>query len=225
MRQQSSSATVRHGAEERTWDYSQRPTIWYTVETSVAASSHGGTWSEKRVDAGTFSLSGFSCNHAPLQEAILLASVARADDTAVSNIKITWSCLDNMTEPSDLSKHITTAVYNVLMSTSKSPMDLARLKAVVTPHAGDWLHAPPLTAIGLRLSDEAIRVAICYRLGTPHMRMWRNSRRQRSAWIGLPQEWTPSHTSLTAQWPDLASCQEGTDSGKQGTHRTIEGWR
>ena len=26
--------------------------------------------------------------------------------------------------------------------------------------AGDWLHAPPLTAVGLRLSDEAIRVAI-----------------------------------------------------------------
>ena len=45
-------------------------------------------------------------------------------------------------------------------------MDLARLKAVVTPHAGDWLHAPPLTAVGLRLSDAAIRVAIGYRLGT-----------------------------------------------------------
>ena len=52
------------------------------------------------------------------------------------------------------------------MSTSQSPEDLARLKAVVTSHAGDWLHAPPLTAVGLRLSDEAIRVAIGYRLGT-----------------------------------------------------------
>ena len=100
----------------------------------------------------------------PLQEAILLASAAGADDTAVSNIKTTWSCLANKIEPSDLSKHIrrawdapvTTAVYNVLMSTSQSPVDLAMLKAVITPHTGDWLHAPPLTAVGLRLSDEAI---------------------------------------------------------------------
>ena len=26
-------------------------------------------------------------------------------------------------------------------------------------------------------------------MSTAHMRMWRNSRRQRSAWIDLPQEW------------------------------------
>ena len=32
------------------------------------------------------------------------------------------------------------------------------------PHAGDWLNVPPLTAIGLRLSDEAIHVAIGFRL-------------------------------------------------------------
>ena len=42
----------------------------------------------------------------PHQEAILSASVAGADDTAVSNIKTTRSCLANTTEPSDLSKHI-----------------------------------------------------------------------------------------------------------------------
>ena len=85
----------------------------------------------------------------PLQEAILSASVAGADDIAVSNIKTTWSCLANTTtERSNLSKHIqrawdapvTTAAYNVLMSTSQSPVNLARLKAVVTPHVGNWLH-------------------------------------------------------------------------------------
>ena len=110
----------------------------------------------------------------PVQEAILSASVAEADNTAVSNFKTTWSCLVNTTELSDLSKHIqrawdtpvTTAAYNVLMSTSQTPVDLARLKPVVTSHAGDWLHAPPLTSVGLRLSAEVIRVAIGYRLGT-----------------------------------------------------------
>ena len=42
----------------------------------------------------------------PLQDAILSASVAGANDTAVSNFKTTWSCLANTTEPSDLSKQI-----------------------------------------------------------------------------------------------------------------------
>ena len=37
---------------------------------------------------------------------------------------------------------------------------------MVTPHAGDWLHASPLTTVGLRLSNEAVRVAIGYRLRT-----------------------------------------------------------
>jgi len=38
-------------------------------------------------------------------------------------------------------------------------VDKARLLAVSSPYAGDWLHAPPITAVGLRLSDEAVRVA------------------------------------------------------------------
>ena len=42
----------------------------------------------------------------------------------------------------------------------------ARLLAVSSPHAGDWLHAPPLTAVGLRMSDEEVRIAVGLRLGT-----------------------------------------------------------
>ena len=174
MRQQSSSATVRHGAEEQTWDYSQSPTLWYTVEISVAAGSHGETGMRSACMLASSAFLASAAATLLLQEAILSASVAGADDTAVSNIKTTWSCLTNTTEPSDLSKHIqraweapvTTAAYNVLMFISQSPVDLARLKAVVTPHAGYWLHAPPLTAVGLRLSDDAIRVALGYRLET-----------------------------------------------------------
>ena len=37
---------------------------------------------------------------------------------------------------------------------------------MVSPHAGDWLHAPPLIEVGLILSDEAIRVAAGIRIGT-----------------------------------------------------------
>lgn len=41
----------------------------------------------------------------------------------------------------------------------------ARLLAVSAPHSGDWLVALPLTSCGLRLDDEAVRVAVSLRLG------------------------------------------------------------
>jgi len=59
-------------------------------------------------------------------------------------------------------------------------VDKARLLAAASPHSGAWLHAPPITAVGLRLPDEAIRVAVAHRLGSkacePHtcvfIRQW-----------------------------------------------------
>jgi len=41
----------------------------------------------------------------------------------------------------------------------------ARFLAAQSAHAGDWLLAPPIAAVGLRLSNEAIRVAVGMRLG------------------------------------------------------------
>ena len=160
--------------------------------------------------AGTFSLSGFSCSHARSHPVRLSRRSRRHRSTQHQNQVKLFGQHDRtlrpvQAHPTSLGRSVTTAAYNVQMSTSQSAMDLARLNAVVTPHAGDWLHAPPLTAVGLQLPYEAIRVAIGHRLGTnmstSHMRMWRNSRRLRSAWIGLPPRVHPvtsvTHSSMT----------------------------
>src|SRR5688572_6421111 len=43
--------------------------------------------------------------------------------------------------------------------------DQARWRAITAQHAGDWLYSLPITSCGLRLSDEAMRVAVGLRLG------------------------------------------------------------
>ena len=110
----------------------------------------------------------------PLQEVILSSSLAEVEDKAVSIAKASWLNISNTIEPLDSIKHIqrawdtpvTTATYNNLLAACTTAVDQARLKAMVSPHAGDWLHASPLTAVGLRLSDKAIRVATGIRIGT-----------------------------------------------------------
>ena len=118
----------------------------------------------------------------PLQDEMLLASsLACVEDKDVSNARATWNGLAMANEPIEAFKHIQhawdipiiTAAYNEILARCALPVDQARLKALTTPHAGDWLHAPPLTAAGLRLPKQAIRVATGFRLGTimcqPHI--------------------------------------------------------
>jgi len=55
----------------------------------------------------------------------------------------------------------------------RDPYHMARWKASLDPHSGDWLKALPISAIGLRLDDEAVRIAVGIRLGSnlcsPHV--------------------------------------------------------
>ena len=51
------------------------------------------------------------------------------------------------------------------MSNASTNEDKARLLAVRQPHAGDWLLAPPITSVGLRMSNEEITLAVGLRLG------------------------------------------------------------
>ena len=53
-----------------------------------------------------------------------------------------------------------------LLERAGGPLDKARLRAATAPHAGNWLLAPSITAVGLRMTNETIRVATGLRLGT-----------------------------------------------------------
>jgi len=45
------------------------------------------------------------------------------------------------------------------------PYQTARFHAAAAPHSGDWLLALPISSCGLRLTDDAVRVAVALRLG------------------------------------------------------------
>ena len=57
------------------------------------------------------------------------------------------------------------AVKAVVSSSAQDNYNKARLAAASSPHSGDWLHALPVSACGLKLDDEAVRVAVGLRLG------------------------------------------------------------
>ena len=48
-------------------------------------------------------------------------------------------------------------IYEDLLSRCNNNIDRARLKAAGAAHSGDWLNATPISSLGLRLADEAIR--------------------------------------------------------------------
>jgi len=94
-------------------------------------------------------------------------------DPAVTRSTLAWSAMANDVEPVSERRHIqkawdgvvTLKQQNSLLLKATSSIDQARLLATVSAHAGDWLHAAPISSISLRLSNEAIRGAEGLRLG------------------------------------------------------------
>ena len=109
----------------------------------------------------------------PLQNAILSESIKAAEDPAVSLATTTWTSLTQNSIPVEAMRHtqkawntpVAATVYQkILADDTNTATAIARLKAAAILQAGDWLHAPPITAVGLRLSDEDIRIAVGFRL-------------------------------------------------------------
>jgi len=105
-----------------------------------------------------------------LQQSILPDSIWMQGDQSVAStetpVQLTKILSANTTHLKAWDRPVAIYQKNLILSRAPSDVDKARLLAAASPHSGDWLHAPPITAVGLRLSDEAIRVAVARRLGT-----------------------------------------------------------
>ena len=109
-----------------------------------------------------------------LQQSILPGSIWMQGDQSLASTETLWTGLSNSPKPSQQTQHIQKAwdgpvaanQKNLILSRAPSDVDKARRLAAASAHSGDWLHAPPITAVGLKLSDEAIRVAVAHRLGS-----------------------------------------------------------
>jgi len=109
-----------------------------------------------------------------LQQSILPNSIWMQGDQSVASTETLWTGLANSPKPSQQSQHTQKAwdgpvvadQKNLILSRAPAHVDKARLLAAASPHSGDWLHAPSITAVGLRLSDEAIKVAVAHKLGS-----------------------------------------------------------
>ena len=64
------------------------------------------------------------------------------------------------------------SAMEIVSAAALTNIDLARLKAASDLHSSDWLYAAPLASVGLKLTDEEIRIAVAKRLGarvcSPH---------------------------------------------------------
>ena len=108
-----------------------------------------------------------------LQNAILPPPLANVDDLDKAATLSSWKFLSHAEESMELSRGIQKAwdgpvasvAQSDLLSREESSIDQACLLSACAERSGDWLHAPPITAVGLRLNDEMVRISIATRLG------------------------------------------------------------
>src|SRR6218665_288544 len=116
----------------------------------------------------------------PLQT-LILTSINLIPNTHILDMTSEWCSKSDFKDGDSMPTHkqalwdrpLLQQTFKKLLNDTADPYNTARLKAVSSPHASDWLYALPITACGLRVEDEDVRVAVGLRLGVaicePHM--------------------------------------------------------
>src|SRR6218665_4018648 len=108
-----------------------------------------------------------------LLQANLLKELFSHPDPNMEKLLATWQAELGINITIDFPTHIQSKWDQPLLKKASSDLfhpltekhDQARWRAVTAQHAGDWLHPLPITSCGMRLSDEALRVAVGLGLG------------------------------------------------------------
>ena len=116
-----------------------------------------------------------------------------------------------------------------LLDNARGPLDQARLRAAVAPHSGDWLLAPPITAVGLRMTNETIRIALEWDSASIYPTL---------IWVPVGSKWevgdprslmSPQccvdQSAQHGQRHHLESNAEGKNSSSKGTTRSTTKWQ
>ena len=118
------------------------------------------------------SAAGSSC----ITKRILPSTMSNVPNTFKADALAIWSCSHTSDPPppseSDSSKqkawdtpHVNAAFTRLLEGATTQVK--GRLLAVQRKETGAWLTAPPVSSLGLRLEDEAVRIGVGLRLGLP----------------------------------------------------------
>ena len=151
------------------WDQAALPVRW------------GGIGIRKPTRVALSAYMASAARVAELVTAILPLRSFRRPDALIDRALQMWKAFGGSTPPAgpeapiqkcwDL--QVIKRASDSLLHTATDNYTTARIQAVLAPHAGDWLNAPPISSVGLRLTNEALRVAVGLRLGanicTPHI--------------------------------------------------------
>ena len=110
-----------------------------------------------------------------LQDTILdLPSRLVSEDAEIESAQAMWPSLSACDPPAGAASHaqhswdirVCRTIFDSLLNSQTDEVEKARLLAVSAEHSSDWLHALPLSACGLRLDNESLRVSVGLRLGS-----------------------------------------------------------
>jgi len=105
-----------------------------------------------------------------LQQSILPDSINSLEDHSIAFAiaETKWLSLSGSIRPGNEEQHLQNAWDKSVTKTTKPCMVFSKaavdVDVAASVYSVNWLHAPPIDSVGLRLSDEAVRVAVAHRL-------------------------------------------------------------